>query len=270
MLPATSIQDQYFSQLLKPLLLLVWQCISGQGQVGQSKMAQDEGFLPCQFLPGIAGLRLIYVKFHILMSSNVVEHLISNLILMVALAMTGLFTAIVLTTRQRGQDLTSVCFGLSAEMEELTGAILDHTPPIRWALVASGLVLEAFQMFAYAKIFNFLTSNDKLMVGILPENSIARRNRQNAIDFSGHVIQFAVEFTFMIISPVIPRLMSEASIFYSRYFSLGTYGVTGFLCIVSNNSYRCYIKDRTSGIIVGLINRLRGNTYWNRLMSFWR
>ena len=204
------------------------------------------------------------------MKSNVTEHLISNLIFIVALAMTGLFTAILTIVPNKGQNLRSVCFGLSVEMEELTGATLDHTSPIKWGLVASGLVLAAFEMFAYAKIFKVLTENDKLMVGILPERSIARRKRQNAIDLSGHLIQYAVDFIFVAISPIIPRLVSEASKYYSRYFSLGTYGISGFLCIVSNNSYRCYIRDSISGIIVGLTNRLRGNTYWNTLISYWR
>ena len=107
---------------------------------------------------GIALLRLIYVKYHTLLESYTAEKLISNLILIVALAMSGFSTATLLQAQRKGQDLRSVCFGMSLEMEEAIGAILDETTP-KWTFIATGLILTAFEMYAYSEIFKFLTKN---------------------------------------------------------------------------------------------------------------
>ena len=94
--------------------------------------------------------------------------------------MSGFSTATLLQAQRKGQDLRSVCFGMSLEMEEAIGAILDETTP-KWTFIATGLILTAFEMYAYSEIFKFLTKNNIVMIGILPERSIAKRKNQNAI-----------------------------------------------------------------------------------------
>ena len=135
----------------------------------------------------------------------------------------------------------SVCFDYSKEMEIAIGAIGGDSA-LRLGVVVIGLILVMVEAQAYFSIFKYLTNHDKFMINILPANAIARRKNQNAINLSGHSIHFVLDIIALILS-VVHRWMSDASHANLRIFGLANFGLSGILCIASNNGYRKAITD---------------------------
>ena len=172
------------------------------------------------------------------MESNISERLISSTIFLLSLVFVGICTSVMVIAKKEGQDLVSMCFDLSKEMEDATGAI-GGPNVLRIIVIATGFLFIALETYAYSSIYVFLTRHDRSMINILPTNTIAVRGRQNAINLSCHLIQFIVDLALLIGSLVLNKLLTDLTTrHYSRYLSLGNYGLTGFLCIVSNSGYR--------------------------------
>ena len=170
-----------------------------------------------------------------------------------------------LTVPRKDTNLVSVCFGHSKDMEIATGAI-GGDPTLRIVVVSIGLVLVAVRIYAYLSISVFLANHDKLMTNILPANTIARRRKQNAINLTGHMIQFALDLFILLVSGII----GSSTLFYMRYFSMGSYGLSGLLCIACNSMYRQDIADMFCIIVhrLGKINAPRiGVSHTRRLRA---
>ena len=114
---------------------------------------------------------------------------------------------------------------------------LGHT----FAMIG-GFVITGFELYCYGSIYRHMMINDWSVRAILPENVYRKRTRQNAINLTGHAVQFAVEFVYLMVqffyAIAAPVLVTKHINFNLRYFSLGVYGMSGFLCIVSQTKYR--------------------------------
>ena len=194
------------------------------------------------FLTGIAILRMIYINHTGLIKTNLAEFIVSYAIMISALTLTAIFSFIFLTVPKKGQDLTSLCFNVSKEMEVSTGAIVGDQWQ-RIAVVGVGTLLVLLELYTYISIFMFLTRHDRSMINILPAYTIAKRKRRNAINLSGHALQFALDLYQMVIAIVLNRWLTEANRHNIRYLSLGYYGMSGFFCIISNGTYRQDVLD---------------------------
>ena len=194
------------------------------------------------FLTGIAVLRMIYINHTGLVENNMAEFIVSYAIMISVSTLTAICSFIFLTVPKKGQDLTSLCLNVSKEMEVSTGAIAGDQWQ-RIAVVGVGTFLVLLELYAYISIFAFLTRHDRSLINVLPANTIATRKRRNAINLSGHAMQFALDLYQMVIAIVLNRWLSEANRHNIRYLSLGYYGLSGFFCIISNGTYRQDILD---------------------------
>ena len=80
----------------------------------------------------------------------------------------------------------------------------DHSLVYEYRLVAQSLGLSAFivvltELTMYVLIYKFIVSHDKSMIVVLREIDVQRRLRRNVIDLSGHIVNFAVETTTLIL-----------------------------------------------------------------------
>ena len=67
-------------------------------------------------------------------------------------------------------------------------------------IVGSLFALTVFEAATYTLIFSHLNRHNRLMAALLPERTIAKRNRKNALDLVGHFAHFVGEFSQILFS----------------------------------------------------------------------
>ena len=67
-------------------------------------------------------------------------------------------------------------------------------------IVGSLFALTVFEAATYTLIFSHLNRHNRLMATLLPERTIAKRNRKNALDLVGHFAHFVGEFSQILFS----------------------------------------------------------------------
>ena len=211
------------------------------------------------FFLGIAGLRMIYIRFPLLVETKFREFVISYIILASTLVLAGISTVIMVVVPKKAVDLASLCLDASWDMEVATGGIGGDSA-LRLGVVLFGVVLVLLQLYFYLSIFNFLSHHNQSMVNILPANTIAKRRRTNVVNLTGNVLTFVYDMILMAMTVVVNRWLPDAIRQHMRYLFLSPYGMSGVLCIASNSLYRQHLSGTLSFIAELLHLRRNKNT----------
>ena len=209
-------------------------------------MSISRGFNIYFFL-GIAGLRVIYIRFTFLVETKFRETVISYIILTSTLVVAVICIVIMVIVPKKGVDIASLCMDASWEMEEATGGIGGDSA-LRLGVVSLGVILVLLQLYFYLYIFNFLTNHDQAMAHILPAITITKRRRQNAINLTGNMLTFAFDMLLMTMAVMTNRWLPDSIRQHMRYLFLSPFGMSGVLCIASNSLYRQYLSETLSYI----------------------
>ena len=74
--------------------------------------------------------------------------------------------------------------------------------------MVSGFFTTGFELYCYSTIYRHMVTNNLSVRDLLPGIIFRKRAKQNVINLTGHVVQFAVEFFFLL-----------APFFYASAFS---------------------------------------------------
>ena len=146
---------------------------------------------------GIALMRVVFVQFPANIPVSQIHLALFISITTLASTIAGSYVWVI--SPKRSQDLTSLCFATSSDYHEVYFYYTsDHSFLYEGRVVAFSLIGQAYifvvcEAMMYASLFRFLNKHDKSMRMLLSENVIKGRLKKNAIDLTGHTINFAME-----------------------------------------------------------------------------
>ena len=152
---------------------------------------------------GIAVMRLIFVVYST--KIHLGQRMTALCITLISLTCSLVGAAIWVTAPKISLDFNSICLGRSSDYHKnLFYYYSDHSLVYEHRLVAqslglSALILVLTELTMYVSIYKFMVSHDKSMIVVLRETDVQRRLRRNVIDLSGHIVNFAVETSALIL-----------------------------------------------------------------------
>ena len=99
------------------------------------------------------------------------------------------------------------------------------------------------QFAAYLGIFRHLSHHDKTMASLLPETTIRKRRRKNAIDLTGHAVNMALSVALTIVMLGGIHWMSSNVRLWTLIMLKSNFGVSGLLHMFSSPPLRNDLKS---------------------------
>ena len=163
-------------------------------------------------------------------------------VMSVCLALTSLiaYPFYILPIRQQRYD--DICLGRSREFNlVLYDYISPNKEPIEIRLLCLILgMITIVELAMYASICKYLYHHDISMTSILPDSTLRKRHKKNAIDLFGHILSFATDNLVPVLAFIGPQFLPASDLTKVILYALmpSTYGIYGFCQIVLSKALR--------------------------------
>ena len=191
----------------------------------------------------IAFMRLLYIRWP-LMSVNI-EKRAARFLSAAAVIAGILMTCFWMKSPKRSPDLNQVCQGYSQDLVMTLYHLKAPNQRPTAALLCVGLAEMGYviQFATYFVIFKYLTDHDKEMVLMLPEATLKKRRRKNAIDLSGQAMFLVLTMILTIVMLSGVHWMSGKGLLWTLMCFKLWFGIMGLCHVVVSPHLRHEFKS---------------------------
>ena len=140
----------------------------------------------------------------------------------------------ILPVRQQRPD--DICLGRSREFNlVLYDYVSPNQEPRAMQLLVLILVVNTIvELAMYISICKYLYDHDISMKSMLPDSTLRKRHKKNAIDLFGHILSFATDNLVPVLAFISPQFLPASDLTKVILYALipGTYGIYGFCQIL--------------------------------------
>ena len=179
-------------------------------------------------------LRLLYIKYPLTIQGKELQT--AAVLMSICLLLTSVleYPWKVLPIRQQRTD--DICLGRSREFNLV---LYDYVSPNQeprgiQLVVLILMVITIVELAMYISICKHLYDHDISMKSMLPDATLRKRHKKNAIDLFGHILSFATDNLVPVLAYIGPQFLPASDLTKLILYALmpSTYGIYGFFQIL--------------------------------------